>query len=117
MLMLYNCGSRPFWARICSMTRRASRAAFSKCGVFAVFQRHGDAGDAEKRPFDRRRDRTRIKHVDSRVQPAVDAADDQRGPAGAELEHAQFHAIGRAALDGPAAVSIVVEHFLARPTG
>ena len=72
-----------------------------EAGVLVELERDGHAGDAEERPFDGRRHRARVKHVDPGVQSAVDAADDQIGRARAELEDADLDAIGGASLDGP----------------
>ena len=85
------------------MIFRASAAAFAKLRVLVVFERDGDAGEAEERPFDGRGDGAGVEHVDARVQPAVDAADDDVGPPRAELEEAELHAVGRTSFDGPTA--------------
>ena len=83
----------------------------AKVGVLVEFERDRHAGNAEKRPFDRRRHRARVEHVDAGIQSAVYPAHDQVGAAGTTLEQAQFDAIGRAAVDGPAAAFALVEDF------
>src|SRR5688572_13596249 len=61
--------------------------------VFSVLHRYGDARDAKKRPFDRRGDGTAIEDIDSRVEPAVDAANDQVRLPGTQLNNRELDTV------------------------
>jgi len=82
--------------------------------MLVPFERHGDARDAEERPFDRGGHGARVEHVDPRVEAAVDPADDQIGPPRTELRDPELDRVGRTAVHGPAAAPVTVEHLLGR---
>jgi len=63
---------------------------------------NGDAGDPEKGPLDGRSNGPGIEHIDSRIQPTVNATDDQIRSGRAELRDTKLHGISWTAIDRPA---------------
>src|SRR3954449_2181762 len=68
--------------------------------MLIVFERHGKARQAKDGPLRRPGHRSRVQHVYSNIQPAIDPAHQQIGLR-TKLRKRQLHALRRTSLDGP----------------
>jgi len=87
---------------------RGAREIARRSGLHA--QRHGDGGQAEKAPLDRRGDRPGIQHVIAEVRTVVDAGDDQIMVMVEEAGDGHMDAVRRGTVD-----EIRVGRVLGRP--